>query len=524
MMRKHSLRGTAVRDRLVPIVALVLCLFAFFAFFSVVSPAYILDWDDWGNISLMRSGLPVWKIWNPTKVFPEVLMSSCGMAGGLLLNPFVNDYVESVKLVCAGTFSLFLTAYFSVFYLMLRKRFGAGRMVAVGWTAVFVFLHFVTFPLNGNRGIYLLYSPSVTTFFNYTIPNVCNAAYVMLLIAGYGSVMHEKGRILAKGFMVFGAYLCVYSNLFSSVVLVAYVGACLVCDLVAWIRSASRPPLLSYVREHVLELVIVALWLASLVFEANGGRATSLAEGDVNMPFVSLVSHAGQMLVRRLIDTRRLIAILALVALVAWIVWMVRNRGESRRLTSELVRIAIAIALTAVYLVLLSARTVPSNTYRPDVIYGVLFFVFLGTALSLGELVRRHPAVNACLPFAVFLLACAAPVTNRGFAPIYQLDASPTTVKSIDHDVIGQVKEATERGDDVVRVRVPHVTNDQNWPLRVTEEGEPTYVGVTLYRHGVIDKPIEVYFVEDAQKNAEFGVPEPTGEEPQKVAAVIVLP
>ena len=523
-MGRHSLRDAEVRGRLVPIVAVVSCLLAFFAFFSVVSPAYIFDWDDWGNISLMRSGLPVWGLWNPTKVFPEVLMSSCGMAGGLLLNPFLNDYVESVKLVCAGTFSLFLTAYFSVFYLMLRKRFGAGQVVAVGWTIAFAFLHFVTFPLNGNRGTYLLYSPSVTTFFNYTIPNVCNAAYVMLLVAGYGSIMHEKGHILAKGFMVFGAYLCVYSNLFSSVVLVAYVGACLVCDLVAWIRNASRPPLLSYVRDHVLELVIVAFWLVSLVFEANGGRATALAEGAVGMPFGSLVSYAGQMLVRRLIDTRRLIAVLALVALVAWIVWAVRQREESRRLTSELVRIAIAMGLTAVYLVLLSAKTISSNTYRPDVIYCVLFFVFLGIVLSLGELVKRHPALNGCLPIAVFLLVCAAPVTNGGFSPIYQLDVPPTTIKAIDNDVISQVKEAVDRGEDVVHVRVPHVTNDQNWPLRVTKEGEPTLVGVTLYRHRVIMNPIEVYFVEDTQKNAEFDVPEPTGDEPQRVAAVIVLP
>lgn len=521
-MREHGSRGVAIRDRLVPIAALVFCLLAFFTFFSIVSPAYIFDWDDWGNISWMRSGFPVWGLWNPTKVLPEVLMSSCGMAGGLLLNHFVNDYVESVKLVCAGTFSLFLTAYFAVFYLMLRKRFDAGRVVAVGWTAVFAFLHFVTFPLNADRGIYLLYSPSVTTFFNYTIPNVCNAAFVMLLISGYGSIMHEKGHILAKGFMVFGAYLCVYSNLFSSVVLVAYVGACLVCDLVAWIRSASRPPLLSYVREHVLELLIVAFWLVSLVFEANGGRATSLTKGPESMSFVSLVSYAGQMLVRRLFDTRRLIAALALVALVAWIVWTVRHREESRRLTSELVRIAIAIALSAVYLVLLSAKTIPANTYRPDVIYCVLFFVFLGTALSLGELVKRHPAINACLPFAVFLLACAVPIINRGFLPIYELDVSPATVKAIDQDVVKQVKEAADRGDDVVRVGVPHVTDDQNWPLRVTKEGEPTAVGVTLYRHGVINDPIEVYFVVDTQKNAEFGVPEPTGSEPQKVSGIVL--
>lgn len=44
---------------------------ATYIFYTQVEPIMVCDPDDWTYISSIRLPIPIWKNWNPSKVFPE---------------------------------------------------------------------------------------------------------------------------------------------------------------------------------------------------------------------------------------------------------------------------------------------------------------------------------------------------------------------------------------------------------------------------------------------------------------------
>ena len=50
-------------------------------FFTQIHPIIIFDTDDWCYAYIHRSALPLWKAWNPIRIFPEVFMPLVSMIG-----------------------------------------------------------------------------------------------------------------------------------------------------------------------------------------------------------------------------------------------------------------------------------------------------------------------------------------------------------------------------------------------------------------------------------------------------------
>ena len=47
------------------------------AYFTRLHALVLFDTDDWKYASYSRQAVPLWKNWNPTRVFPEIFMSLC---------------------------------------------------------------------------------------------------------------------------------------------------------------------------------------------------------------------------------------------------------------------------------------------------------------------------------------------------------------------------------------------------------------------------------------------------------------
>jgi hypothetical protein len=86
--------------------------------------------------------------------------------------------------------------------------------------------------------------------------------------------------LIKKGIAVLLVYFAIFSNLFSSVILTAYVGTMLLWELVTQCRTHSFK-LTAYIKENGIRLIIVLAWLISQIFEMNGGRADSVGGGSL---------------------------------------------------------------------------------------------------------------------------------------------------------------------------------------------------------------------------------------------------
>ena len=289
-----------------------------------------------------------------------------------------------------------------------------------------------------------------------------------------------------------------------------------------------RPPFPTLVREHAFELAIIALWIVVQVFESHGGRASSLAADSA--PLLTRLGTSASLFAKTLLGVKKRYLLLFVIAVVIWVVVVKKTGADRSPRAVDIVRLGLALLLTTIYLWLLGATTDPENLRRPDAVFGTLFFLLMFIVLPFGYLVSTHRQINVCLPILLFVMACSAPISYQCCTPAFQADIDPALAKSIGDDIVEQVIQASERGDELVDVAVPnmsyvgcpkpgripnalvansesYVPDEGNWPLVNSPRESPSGVGVALYRHGIISKPIAVYFVKDVRVNEKYGIP-----------------
>ena len=285
-----------------------ICIFiGLFVFFSYVHPVYLFDTDDWNNISARRFGLPLWGWWNPSKVLPEVLMSYAGDFGVWFIKPFVGNYIISLMIACALVYSFIITLYFYGMSAVTEVKLGLKGAKNYVLTLLMVLLHFLVFKKQSEGNAHFFYATNLTCIFNYVIPALLCATLVMYLIR----TDIKKLNVLQRGFLVLATYLCVFSNLFDSVILVSYAGVCLLKALFAEIRQNDRPLTKgsasksterlseldvtlsatqaskklsscsnsNFVINQSYYLLVLVLFLIQCIFELSGGRAADMRTG-----------------------------------------------------------------------------------------------------------------------------------------------------------------------------------------------------------------------------------------------------
>lgn len=217
-----------------------LLLFGFFVtFFVYVHPIVIFDTDDWDYIYSIRSAIPDWDNWNPAKLFPEIVMGIASQVAATILYPISGDYVNSLIWGHGVFISIVILVYVITFIKLIREKYQLSSEVAISYAMLFVLLHFIIFRKNPSGNGHLFYSSNVTCYYNYLLPTLLNCIAVMELMRMENNENLWKTKTaISKGLFYVLVYLCIFSNLFSSVVLVAYVGGRLLIDL--WKELSNR--------------------------------------------------------------------------------------------------------------------------------------------------------------------------------------------------------------------------------------------------------------------------------------------
>ena len=253
-----------------------------FVFFSVINPLVLLHTDDWIYISFHRHAVPIWDFWNPTRVFPEVFMPLCGSIAAYFIYPLSGNYLQSVTWVLAAVVSLFISIYLFLFGRVLNKKYNQPLYKVLLYSTLFLIFHFLIFRSAPSDNNYLFFSRDVTNYFYYMIPDILNCSLILyfmlddVLDDGYNKLKTGvyKKHPIRYGLLLLVIYMALLSNLFSSIILAAYVGSQLLGELYRALRK--RISFKACIRKNSFRLTFILSWIIVQVFELNGQRAKLL--------------------------------------------------------------------------------------------------------------------------------------------------------------------------------------------------------------------------------------------------------
>ena len=164
----------------------------------------------------------------------------------------------------------------------------------------------------------------------------------------------------------------------------------------------------------------------------------------------------------------------------------------------------LALALTTLYIILLSAFVAYAYVWRTDAFLPVLFYGTFMLMMFVCELAER-------VSFSGVVLVLIAAVSVAGtvyFSDTYKemnyVNLPYENCVSFADDIIAQFKEAEIRKDKEINLVLPAFDTDDNWPIADYGGGYFTHA---MYDHKVIGSYIEVKeMIFTKEKNEEFGI------------------
>ena len=464
----------------------------FFIFFSQVHPLLPFDNDDWKYAGLARVPYPTFSTWNPTKILPECLQPLAGMIAAYIVSPILGDYITALVITHSIVISLFIIIYFYSIQKLLSWKFNISPYSGFCIISVLILLHFIVLKTRPSNNDHLFYSPDVNCYYNYIVPNMLCASVTMWLMRY--DFKDIKSNTIRCGFC-FMTFLALFSNLFSTIILSAFIGAKLLLELFecnkkecGWLKK--------YIKNNTYFLIIIFIWLIVQLFEANGSRAS--AYGAMLLPFSESLKLAIDFFVSSYYN-KWFLAFTIFVILGAKTYNYFKEKHKIYHIGKLSSITVLALFLTIIYLILLSSQVFPQYLLRSEVMFTYFFFYLLIVALCLGYLTSKINIIKIFYPFLIFFFFFLLNINENTFIDLqYPYGTNIQTCEKFDRDVINQVKTADLLGKDSVIIYVHNYNNNSNWPL-ILNQGK--YVGKTLYKHGIIKRNIVTIF---ELKPAEF--------------------
>lgn len=458
-------------------------------FFLAIHPVTILDGDDWANLSMSRGAYPKWGAWNPSKVFPEIFFPIVGYISAFIVKPLGFDYLTSLTVTTAVVISIFIATFIFNVSILLRKNFGLSYRNSFLTSLILYMAIFGIFKsYKNNENIHLLWSINLTCYFHYLIPAVLNATMVVYLSYKELSFVNiKKMPSLNFGSLLVVVYLCIFSNVFSSIIISAYCASKSLIDFIGK-RKISE--------DNVFYYGVVLAWLCAAFFEANGGRASSI--GGHSLKFVECIVSFYHVMW----GVDKIFVILIAALLISFS--SVKTYTLFKRKNIEIINTNVleVIALSFIFclfgILIISAKSSPYYVTRPDAMWGIYFYVLLLIVLLLGELITITRKLEYLLPFILLLIFTRVVLSEGSFREPFMLNISYEDVVKIDNFIIQQVIDADENNLKEVTIYVPKGDDNDNWPF-------PTYMGhalsSTLQKHGIITNTMDIHIHPDANVN-----------------------
>lgn len=462
-----------------------LSLIAFVFYYGQIHPLVPFDTDDWLNMSLVRPFYPSLNCWNPTKVFPEKLEPAVAAFAIRFIAPIIGDYINALILANAIIVSFFITWYLYSVNKLLNDKFQLSPLNSFCIMFLFVLMHFLLLKTKETGNDYLWYAEDCNCYYHYIIPNLLCSCLVLWLMRH--EVLKWK-NIIDICFVILITYFALCSNLYSTVILVAYIGAKLLYDLIKSHKEDSNW-LSIYIKRHAYGIIVLFLWLIVQLIEVNGIRAN--AYGNLNEPLIKSIWPTLKNAFSVHYCTS-FIVLAVLTVLCAKIIDCTSKRHPIIYIGKCQIVILLASILSFSYLLLLSSKVNPENMQKGEVIFSYSFFLLLLLILCVGYLNSKVKVVRYFLPLFLLLVSFNIRNVRSTFLGVQCLWGT-TEYECITHDrhFIDQTRYAEALGQDSVIIFVPKFELKDNWPLAFdSSEG----ISVALSRHSITKRYIKAKF------------------------------
>lgn len=495
-----------MREKSVRITHLIVFVF-FLIYFTQISPLLPFDGDDWFFNGSMRVPFPLWGVWNPTRVFPEVLSPVCGYIAAFCVYPFTHDYVGAVGFVRSFVVSGFITVFFLFFFNLLKKRFKISTRISIAAELFFILSFFLIFKHLNQASYTGFWSNDFDSIFFYLVPGLLNAS-VVFWMAQYRNLYVElkKMTISQKGLLILVLYFALFSNTQFNIILATYSFFRLVETLVKELKEGKNFPLL--LKSTSLYLIILVIWLLTVIFDMHGARAKSLAQQQtLGVLFNNTIKHFKIFLNYQ----NSKFVLLGIILVVVLLIYQIINSVVNKKVDVFLVALLNGIgclALSTIYLLLAYTKAGSEYASRVDAMWPTIFFFLYSVSICVAWLINQNKLIREFVPLVLTLLALLA--FNFNYQPIASTvggyDAK--TVKAVDNYIINQVIRANKDGKSRVVVKVP--INDRNSSPKVGTSNWPHSYDMakelqnTLYAHHLIRTRMKIIFKPDISVNQKF--------------------
>lgn len=451
-----------------------------FVFFAYIHPVITFDTDDWLYNGTYRPPVPTLGIWNPTKIFPEYLQPATALFAAYILFPIINDYYLSLTIANAFIIAFFITAYFHSIHLLLSYKKRVSNKCCFFIVLFFICIHFLVLLTQKQNNDYLFYSRDITCYYHYTISNLFCALLVLWLMRNDINTINNNFK---WGILFLYTYLVICSNLYSSVLLIAYAGAILTKDLIT-----DNNNLTNYIKKHYYYLFIILFWLFIQLIEVNGERANSY--GYLQASFYESLKET---IIRFIgIQYNRRFLQICFIIIIASLLNIFISKKDIKYYINEYSTIIIAFVFTLSYLILLSTKVKPEYIQKGDVIFPLIFYFLLIIILFFADLCKKIRLIRIFLPFIAFIAFFEIQSVDKIFKDVqYWNGTTLLEAKNFNSYILKMIQEADVKGVKEITIKVPWYNDYINWPL---DYQHSEYMGKTLYKHNQISYPIKVYF------------------------------
>lgn len=478
---------------------LVIVFISMFIFFSKIHPLVPYDGDDWTYMGYIRSAVPLWGNWNPTRIFPETFMPICSYIAVYFVKPIIGNYLYSLIVVYALILSIFITIYIFLFNNFIKTQFNLNNMKANIISMIFFLFHFAIFDFSADN-IYMFFSSNLTCYFYYVLPNLLN--FMLVFFFCTQTNINKIFTHCTLGLILLMIYLAVFSNLFSNIIILSYVFVKLVIYFVMNIKKSSSNFYVQYLKGNKIFGVILFLGMISLIFEASGGRASNIGKSLFEMPILETINNLKTVLLHL---NKNFIYLFAFINIVAFIIYLKEKTKSdiSKKYKIFVIEMSLSGIITLIYLILLSAKVSTGYIARADVFFGVFVYLFVIEMLSLAYILYRKEKLVIFLPIILYIILCQTLVTSGNFRESNISRATAQSVIAVDNYLIEQIIENDKNFSDEMILYVPKGNNVDNWP-------HPLYMGKrisnTLYKHGLISKPVKIRIEPDETINKQYNI------------------
>ncbi len=471
-------------------------------YFIQAHPLVIFDADDWLYAGAMRHAIPQPGLWNPIKIFPEILTPFLTMIGVRVFMPFTGDLISAVSISYGLFVSALILCFFVLQYKYFREKFGIGTIKGIVVLFFLICFYFLLFASQYTGSVNMFTERDTTCVFNYTVPALLNSCLVLYFMKNGMPDFFDKSRSIIHRTVILGiCYLAVFSSIQENMILAIFIGVDFFCGI--FLLECNGYSIKEYCIKRMSSLCILTCWLLSLALEATGGRA------EKSTYSISSVTVGGALkaFISRLTTLNIWCLLLGTGIAAAFIMCICFKRIEKDDLNAifkDFVRNSICLILTFVYTALLCAKVEPSYMMRSGVIFGIVFWI----VFTLGEVISltMKDGGQWVIISGIVVIFFANELFNgdRRFIDSNVPGVESAQCAELSRDIINSIQEADSKKESSVNILVPVFSDtDNNFPLN---DDAAVNVFNVLRRFRMVSDGLEVNFVPTEEMNLRYGM------------------